>query len=180
MTQITVQDGKVLVEAGKVGTGEGCCCDSGTGACCYSEATCPRAQCTEEDLVPQNGYWIQMFPPGSSGNTRPPPLWECQFIDDPTTFLSDGCYVYQEDQLLPGPGGLCFGAPVGFATIWACETNGGGLMTRCADGVTASSCESNNGVFFAGETCGDKELVNGEPGCGLEGPYYPFPENEFP
>lgn len=32
MTQITVQDGKVVMRDGKVGTGEGCCCE-GCGCC---------------------------------------------------------------------------------------------------------------------------------------------------
>jgi hypothetical protein len=182
MTLITLQDGKLVLRDGKVGTEQACCCGGGTGACCYSEAACPRSLC--EDVVgPQTGYWIQLFPPGSPNNTRPSPLWQCEFIgpeDDSTELFSDGCYAYRQQDLQAGPNGLCFGQPWGFSTVWACETNGGGLITRCADGVTASFCESNDGFFFAGETCEDKEFVNGSPGCGLEGPYYPFSENEFP
>lgn len=37
MTQITLQDGKLVLRDGKVGTGEGCCCGGGGGCDCCDE-----------------------------------------------------------------------------------------------------------------------------------------------
>lgn len=51
MSELTVQDGKLVARNGSLGTGQGCCC-SGGGACCLNDGTCTteyqtREQCEE-------------------------------------------------------------------------------------------------------------------------------------
>lgn len=141
------------------------CCDE--GACCYSVPACVRSFCA--DTVMQNGYWIQQSPPGGPNNPSSD-LFLCEYIPDPTAFPSDGCEVYYNTTVVK-PDGYCGGAPVGFANEYSCVTNLVGGVRYCDDNVSQSYCDEKNGFFFLGKTCQDMEEVNGQPGCGIEGPY---------
>ena len=57
MTQITVQDGKVVVRDGKVGTGEGCCCGGGECDCEACAVTVTVEVETETIEVTTNDVW---------------------------------------------------------------------------------------------------------------------------
>lgn len=161
----------------EIATGE--CVSPELGSCCYVEPACVRTSC--EDMLPQSGYWIEGSPPGAAGNPYNGDgtnRWYCEFIDDPTAFPSDGCELFYNISL-PAPPGFC-GARAGYATREACELQLTGDVGRCESGVSQSYCAEKNGSFFPGETCEDREVVNGQPGCGLEGPIYPLDGSEFP
>ncbi len=127
------------------------CC--GVGACRYSVEPCSRLPCP--DTVLQAGYWTQVHPPGSPSNTQPSPLWDCAFVND-GQYLSDGCYVFREQDAIEVPGfpqAPCMGQPWGFATAWACATDGSSAVAQCESYVSNAYCDSVSGFFFPGEAC---------------------------
>lgn len=137
MSELTVQDGKLVVRNGTLGTGRGCCCGGETGVCCLNNGSCTteygtRQEC--EECVPENTCYEYMFlenpedpcPEGWTGSGG-----YCERTTTPQS--CDDCDGYCLEQIV-GPcghwkaGKVCEDAP---CCVGPCET-----ASDCAE-----SCE---------------------------------------
>lgn len=61
---LTVQDGKLVLRSGALGTGQGCCCGGGGGVCCLPGGTCSTEYATQaecEECGQVNTCYEEMF-----------------------------------------------------------------------------------------------------------------------
>lgn len=143
MTQITVQDGKIVLRDGKVGTGEGCCCEGGFCP--------PGTQCTiypfyEVDYCEEvDGQWVVT-------QSCPPLGVECV----PCECLEGFTLTSQEDkEPFPGAGFLvryitCDHDPIVAPSTECCGESPPGDCFDEVNAVLEVVYETNAGFYEAG------------------------------
>ena len=153
MSPLTVQDGKLLLRDGKLGTEQACCCSSGNGACCLPDGTCeegltqqeceacqPTFVCTEyaypenpEDPCPE-GFSPDGFG-GCSRQTAVSACAECSGFCQEDTEGTCGTFV---------PNKTCEQNPCN-----CCCVDGQPDQTK----TTAEECEAAGGTYYENTVC---------------------------